>query len=476
MVSPLRSRVLKERVVLAMFNIVNPLLCLRFFLILFVILTFTDQFASGSSCGAVIRSRAKLVKVLTMPIRADDPSFSLPPVRVDFGNFPIDRAVEVSEFKPVGKSGDGYYLFNRVGDTWRTTSGPKENFFAVESDPTWIFSALGAKLAGFLGFRFVDASTILVPNASFFNKRIAALNRLLEQKGFERIPIKWVSKIQRPSVSKSDEGITYAEQYVRDFYFNRSSPFEEKELTHDVAHHSLEILLTESQLKPLLARFEMAIEYSKFLRNFFAHMTSEDFPLLSQPQNREAIIALVFQLLARDKDNLSGLIPNQLLGQLQFSQTEVPANNTYFRVADVHLGTGFGKPFREAMPYLPGIDYTLNGWFKSFLIYHLTPLLNPYREPAPPGAVDEAGINVLLKYTRRAFGSAIQDLGNNFLNFDKEIRGISKAFLNSMRNGLGSIVLARYDRNVDVVGGIASPEHPITSFRRRVEEMQSVLP
>ncbi|MBK7842071.1 MAG: hypothetical protein IPJ71_00030 [Bdellovibrionales bacterium] len=416
------------------------------------------------------------MKFLTEPIRGDDPYFFLPPVSADFVNFPIDRAVTVSGFNPVGESGDGYYLLKRIGDTWRTTKGPKENFFAVESDPTWIFSALGAKLAGFLGFRFVDASTILVPNASLFNKRIAILNRKLAKKGFERIPIKWLSKIQKPPVSKSDEVITYAEQYVRSFYFDRSSPFEEAELTHDVAHHSLEILLTESQLKPHLARLEMAIEYSKFLRNFFSNKTRKAYPLLSQPQNREAIIALVFQLLARDKDNLSGLLPVNLLKQLQVSQAEAPPNITYFRIADVHLGSGYGKPFRGSIGFLPAFDYTLNGWFQSFLIYHLIPLLNPYREPAPPGAVDEAGINVLLKYTRRAFGSAIQDLGNNFLNFDEEIRGISKVFLNSMRNGLGSTVLVRYDENLDIIGGIASPEHPITSFRRRIEEMQSVLP
>jgi hypothetical protein len=397
-------------------------------------------------------------------------------VRVDFSNFPDDRAVKVSEFKPVGKSGAGYYLLKRIGDTWRTTKGPNENFFAVESDPTWIFSVLGAKLAGFLGFRFVDASTVLVPNASFFNERIVALNRLLEQKGFERIPINWVSKIQRPSTAKSDEIISYAEQYVRDFYFNRSSPFEETELTHDVAHHSLEILLTESQLKPFLARLEMAIEYSKFLRSSPALKSNKDYPLLSQPQNREAIIALVFQLLARDKDNLSGLIPTQLLKQLQFSRDEAPANITYFRIADVHLGTGYGQAFRKAIDYDPGFDYTLDGWMKSFLMYHLIPLLDPNRAPAGPGALDEAGVNLLLKYTRRAFGTGIQDLTTNYSNFDNEIRSISKEFLRLTHDDLGSIVLVRYDGNVDVVGGIASPEHPITSFRRRVEEMQSVLP
>lgn len=455
---------------------VKLLVYLRFFSILFVILTCCRQFAFGMSCRDVIRSRAKLVRFLTEPIRSDDPYFSLPPVRVDFGNFPVDRAVKVSKFKPVGKSGVGYYLLKRIGDTWRTTKGPKENFFAVESDPTWIFSALGVKLAGFLGFRFVDASTLLVPNASFFNERIVALNRLLEQKGFERIPINWVSKIQKSSASKSDEIMSYAELYVRDFYFNRSSPFEETELTHDVAHHSLEILLTESQLKPLLARLAMAIEYSKFLRNSLTHITSEDYPFLSQPQNREAIIALVFQLLARDKDNLSGMIPSQLLGQLQFSRTEAPTNNTFFRIADVHLGPGYGEAFRKGIEYVPGFDYTLNGWMSSFLIYHLIPLLDPNRAPAGPGAFDEAGINLLLKYTRRAFGTGIKDLTTNYEKVDKEIRSISKEFLRLTRDDIGSIVLVRYDGNVDVVGGIASPEHPITSFRRRIEEMQSVLP
>ena len=69
-----------------------------------------------------------------------------------------------------------------------------------------------------------------------------------------------------------------------------------------------------------------------------------------------------------------------------------------------------------------------------------------------------------------------RELTTNYSNFDNEIRSISKEFLRLTHDDLGSIVLVRYDGNVDVVGGIASPEHPITSFRRRVEEMQSVLP
>lgn len=448
-------------------NFLSVFLCLSLFL------TISAPIAVGNPCRWLVGSPKSSAVASNRPNQSDDPFFRLPPVRVDFWNFPKGRVVSVSDFRFTGKEGNGYFLLEKKASSWRSYSGP--TLFAVDSDPTWVISALGPKLAGYLGFVLVSDSIMRVPNASLFNERILALNGLLKQKGFEPIPINWVSEIAMPPPSNPNEVITYAEQYVRMFHFRRSSPFEGSQLTHDVAHHSLEILLTESQLRPLSARLQAAIDFSDFLRIYLPPKSGDVYPLLIQPQNREAIIALLFQFMASDKDSLSGLIPVELMSKE--SQPEIPPNKTYFRLGDLHLGPEIGRPFKRPLNLKSNLDYTVSDWLVSTLFIHLIPFLGHDDKRSPE--LDESGREgkeLLLKYTQKIFGPSIQAFKSDIAELRKELMRLLAIFEIAIKSELNSTVLARYDSNAEVIGGIASPEHPIISFRRRIREMQSVLP
>ncbi|MBK8202781.1 MAG: hypothetical protein IPK68_10835 [Bdellovibrionales bacterium] len=98
-----------------------------------------------------------LFVALDARIGRSDPFFSLPKVSIDFIAFPRIPAVQAEQVI-VGKGGGGYFLFRRIGQTWRRHGGP--NFFAPESDPTWIISALGPRVAAFLGFRLIRSDQV----------------------------------------------------------------------------------------------------------------------------------------------------------------------------------------------------------------------------------------------------------------------------------------------------------------------------
>lgn len=445
---------------------------LAVFLCLSLYLMISAPLAVGSPCREIIGDANSLAAFLTEPIRSNDPFFRLPPVRVDFHNFPRHRTVSVTGFRYTGQESNGYYLLRKWDSSWRSGIGP--TFFASESDPTWIISALGPKLARYLGFVLVSDSVMRVPNAGLFNERILALNGLLKQKGFEPIPINWVSGIEIPPTSNPDEVMTYAEQYVRMFHFRRSSPFEDPQLTHDVAHHALEILLTESQLRPFSARLKAAIAFSDFLRIYLPGNSGDVYPLLIHPQNREAVIALLFQLIARDKDNLSGLIPVELMSEE--SQAERPLNTSFFRVGDFHLGPEMGRPFRRPLSIKSNCDYRVSDWIISTLFIHLVPFLRHHGKiPPERDEGDRKGMELLLKYTQKQFGPSIQIFRNDVSALEEELQRLFVAFDIATGDEFVSTVLARYDGNFEVIGGIASLEHPVVSFRRRIKEMQSVL-
>lgn len=245
----------------------------------------------------------ELLSVLDAPITKKDPAFRLPRVDIDFKRFPRVPAVEAQQII-VGKDGEGYFLLRKGGKTWRRLGGP--NFFAVESDPTWIISALGPKVAAFFGFRLVSEDVMYAPNSLLFNNRIVAMNLLLKKKGLEEIPVRWVEKTQ-PAVSPDGVKLSYSETYVREFYFNDQIPFSPKEIIHDSSHHALDVLWTRDQLGPINARIGALIRFADFVREF--NFDLNGYPLLSVPRYREALIALLFQTQARSRDNFSGFTP-----------------------------------------------------------------------------------------------------------------------------------------------------------------------
>ncbi|MCB0362379.1 MAG: hypothetical protein KDD35_06640, partial [Bdellovibrionales bacterium] len=174
-----------------------------------------------------ISSVESFIRLTTQSVSDQDPSLRLPKVEIYFSNFPTQRTVAVDNLKALGSGGEGYYLLNRTNDTWRSRSGP--NYFAPESDPTWVISALGTRLAGFLGFRLLSESKMVVPNALLFNRRIVALNSLLRKKGFEEIYVRWSPTIEPPSDKITG---SYAEEFIRTFYFDKTSPFSDGEIVH----------------------------------------------------------------------------------------------------------------------------------------------------------------------------------------------------------------------------------------------------
>lgn len=413
-------------------------------------------------------SIASFVQLTTQPVNPLDPSLRLPIVEVDFRNFPTQRVVSVSDLGPLGPEGDGYYLLTRITDTWRSGSGP--SFFAVDGDPTWIISALGARLAGFLGFRLLSATKMIVPNAWLFNRRILALNALLRKKGFEEIFIRWSPTIELPSDGKYG---SYAEEYLRAYYFDRISPFSEDEMTHDTAFHSLEILSSASQVRPLMARIGIAIQFADFIRRVIPRNSGE-FPILSHSENREALLALVFRLLSRNKDNFSGRIPGQLL-RANATPSSTPSNSSHFRVAETQLGPEFGKRFAgNDIVVKFNKEYRLANWLEAALFDHLLPWV---QQKEVEVTEDNQGyiesFEKLFQYTQIKYGQAIENLQKNPSGLEEEI---SRAFLTFVRNSITArTILAIYDKHFEVIGGIASPEHPVTSFQRRVKELNSAL-
>jgi hypothetical protein len=153
-----------------------------------------------------------------------------------------------------------------------------------------------------------------------------------------------------------------------------------------------------------------------------------------------------------------------------------PLNTSFFRVGDFHLGPEMGRPFRRPLSIKLNWDYRVGDWIGSTLFIHLIPLLR-HDEKSPPerDEVDRKGMELLLRYTQKEFGPSIQTFRNDVSALEEELKRLFVIFDIATGDEYVSTVLARYDGNFEVIGGIASPEHPVVSFRRRIKEMQSVL-
>lgn len=405
-----------------------------------------------------------LLPALNAPFEKNDPFFSLPKVSIDFIAFPRIPAVQAEQVF-VGNDGEGYFLFRRIGQTWRRHGGP--NFFAPESDPTWIISALGPRVAAFLGFRLIRSDLMYAPNSVLFNQRIAALNKLLKRHGFEEISARWTAEIQH-EVSSDGIKLSYSENYVREFYFENLAPFAPKEIVHDTAHHALDVLWTQDQLAPMKARMGIVINFADFIREF--KFDAEEYPLLSASRYREALIALLFQTQARNKDNHSGTTPLILFSESH----DEPEKNSFFRILQSHLGTEFTPLFTESFEIQFNKPYTVGQWFYKTLFDRVIPLI---KNNTPDRDGDYKSLQILRTYTDNAYQGAIGELAMRSGQFSVEVAELYRQFKGkgATRRSELDLVLAEYNNKLDTIGGVAAKEHPLKAIKRRIREFRTVV-
>lgn len=444
-----------------------------------------DLVASATtSCGQFLNSNGKPISkppfstleefyaFLEAPFRPNDPFYQLPEVDIGFQKFPRDPAVQSTHFFSLDGRGLGYFVLIKNGQTWRSSAA--KNSFDVQSDPTWILSALGPKLSSYLGFRLLTPSIMVAPNAELFNERIALLNKRLVEHGFEPILVHWVSKMSATLLPPQQQAffpqMGYAEIYMRLFYSGFISPLEEKKIIHDVAHHSLEILLTKNQMKSFFKRLETVIHFADALRTTLRSQLDKR-SLLIDEGNHELIIELLFQVMIRNKDNLSGQIPVRLLNYQKTPPQDI--KKSHYRLADFHLGPEMGDGYRDGLSFYTKTNYSVFQWFNALLRNYLPKLILLPNTPHANGR-DEKGMRLIMQYAEKKFPSPLAQMQNKSMILVGDLHEALYIFARDGR--LKEEILVQYGGDLEVVNGIASPEHPEVSFQRRVDEMNSVLP
>jgi len=406
------------------------------------------------------QSYFKYLRALKIPFIKHDPTSNLPEISVRNFEFPRARAVKTEGFVKSGKNGEGYFILKKQGVTWRSYFA--KNHFDVESDPTWVISALGPKVAAFLGFRLIDESTLLAPNAVLFNRRIAALNIRLQKKGYEKINLKWVETISLKEIADGFKE-TYSEAYIRRNLEEDVSPFQQKEIVHDTAHHATEVLMTSDQVYPNKARAQVAIEFADYLRRHIGDR-KELFPILSNPRYRETVIAMMFNVLARDRDNFSGVVPQILLAEKTPENKKYDDHFTYFRA---HLGVEMDRYKPQAH-----VGYRLRDWFEDFMEYYVKKMFDP-KLSAQSLWLDHEAYSILINQTDKKFQGAVQEISSQYLDFRREIFRLQDEFENSYEP-LDRVV-ALYDEKMNVVSGFVSKELPKAAMERRKAEFENAL-
>lgn len=402
----------------------------------------------------------RLLRSLQKPFTDQDPVNNLPEVSMNNMEFPRVQAVRIHDFIKLGKKGEGYFVLKKQGQTWRSYFA--KNLFDVESDPTWVISVLGPKVASFLGFRLIDESTLLAPNASLFNRRIAALNIKLQRIGYEKIYLKWVETI---SLKEIGDGFkeTYSEAYVRRNVEEDINPFQQEEIVHDTAHHATEVLMTREQIYPIKARAQVAMKFADYLRRQLGDK-KKLFPILADPRRREAIIAMMFNFLARDRDNFSGVIPQIFLAGKTPENKKYEDHFTYFRS---HLGVAMDRYTIRS-----GLEYRLRDWFEDFMEYYLKKVFDP-KLSAQSRWLDHEAINKLTKYTDKKFQGAVSEISNQYSDFRRELFRLQYEFQETYEPLNGTMVL--YDENMNVLSGFVSKELPIETMERRKAEFTKAI-
>lgn len=402
-------------------------------------------------------SNRELEAILSSPVVLTDPALRLPIPTGILKDFPRVDAVAVGPLVRLDEAGKGYYVFRKIGETWRSSGGVNE--FAPNGDPTWIVSVLGIRLASRLGIRLLNANTLIVPNAEWLNYEIEKLNVKLLKKNLEIIPFRFSSDLK---LLRGDRKIEYPELYLRAFVEHKILPY--SEIVHDTSFHSLSVLLTAAQLRPLWMRSQALLDFGDFVRSEVLKMPDE-FRVLSNSKRREAFLNFLFQIASRFPDNLSGSIPSQILGYRQDGSNIDPL--TQFRIVWFHLGGGLsGKDPDNPMVKFQ-TEYTLAHTVRGAIFKDVLPKLKiPMK--------DIKNQSVLSFRNSKKYQKQLFQLIENADVLTNELMDLYWLY-ESQNKSVLSQVIAKYNEFGEVVGGLAPFEHPLKAQLRRIQELNSVL-
>ncbi len=428
---------------------------LLFLAISFVALGPVLASSASSTCRELFGSQETTGRNIKTSLQSE-PLLTLPLPDSDFRKFPLTTAVYHEAMIPVGKNGEGYYLLKKANHTWRSANGP--NKFAVDSDPTWFVSVLGPKLAKAFGVGFTDSTSLMVSNAERMNNRIERMNAKLHQHGFEDIPLRFSSDITK-GVSFDLTNMSYPEIFVRRLLRDRVFPLAPSEITHDTSHHRLNVLLTLSQLAPEFARLGALTDFADYVRSPGMAKNS-NIRWLSNENYREAFLKLMFQMVSKETDNLSGTIPPELV-RAQHSN-DVLANNTYLTSILLRLGT-FTMPIGSGLAEV-GRKYTVFEWLFNLVTLDVAKVFdNTSRDP-----FGRYFMNLKNGYDVRA------NIRQHHDDFFREVNVLLSEFQIRNQTKLEQTLVV-FDSQYEVVAGLADKEHPVKAMQRRISEMKKSI-
>lgn len=161
------------------------------------------------------------------------------------GNPTVETITQINDI-------DGTLLtvIKKTGETWDSayTPSPANN----QGDPRWFPILLGSKVGSFFGFKKISEDTITIPTAENLNLKIEKINKILINKKIEPITIRFHETGKEPEVQMD---------YLNQLLVNRSLPMatEGHYAIHDIAYHSLAILLPKKALDRLNTRIKLLI-------------------------------------------------------------------------------------------------------------------------------------------------------------------------------------------------------------------------
>jgi hypothetical protein len=407
-------------------------------------------------------------------------------------------------------------------ESWGANQIRYRNVFAIEGDPTWNISIMGQGLASFFDIKLIHNTLMQIPTLALVSARIRLINELLVARGYEPIPIllfdesitenqpkkdplpltastfgEPTSPIQTSSQTSPQTllqrikeklktlplfksppkiGLSYAENFVRRFQTKSEIPYEVDEIVHDASFHLTSLLLTESQLKPIKGRCQIAIELADFLRDPMNHAALNKVnrtKLLTSRRTREVFLKLLFQSLSIDIDNLSPILPFKM-AQWDVQNNQKASTDDY-QLYNIQLGIDYQAYFGPAANGPIGDwDFTLGHWL-NLRTETLKQLIQRNHDLLKSGHSDVSikwrSIEYLFKVNK--LNSDQRRLVQAAEPFMKELKITVGLFLNQSKTA--QAIVAKYDARGDVIAGMAPSGRAIPALQRRIKEMNEVL-
>lgn len=385
---------------------------------------------------------------------------------ISFRIFEDKKVMDVIE-PPNPRSGQGYYLFKRIAKTWQSKLVDTKNIFAVRGDPTWPFQVISPKLSFYFGLRFIDANTLLLPNTDLLNMKIDKLNMSLIKLGLEPIALNFSAKITEPPTashleSPRPENASYSELFTSEFIQQGRFPIDKDEVIHDFSFHFLNILFTQKQLSPLVARGIALLKLSQLIRTLDPSLLQSN--IFRHSELRENFINLFFQLFTVEIDNTSGLATIRTLARkfkLQ-NRADLALSETFYH------RNGFSKGIsgQRNAPFIHDADFTMGHW----LNYFLKDVMEQFDDKTIseyPGATFFNG----LKSTRK-LRAQVKDQNQAFKS---DLKFLLTQFWERFPDTVNTVIARFNDDGEVIAGGLTSDEPAIDSFVRRTQELELAL-